>query len=192
MIAAFFAEVMYDVVRNFRRLKVSVNKKLDSVTNNEIENTDLYKILFLWLSMRFDLKDHNLLQNHTSFEDLEKYRENWGALDDNLQLKESFAPWMFYLIKDESDEYAEIIHALNTKAKTYLRTNTLKTTRDELIENLKAEDIDVEKVPGSEIGLYLCKRKNVFITKPYKSGDFEVQDGGSQTIAPFMQLEPGL
>ena len=157
----FFAEVLYDIVRNFRRLKVSVNSKLDKVENSELESSDFYKILFLWLVLKYDLKDHNLIQGHTSIEELSEFAENWKELKSDLQIKESMAPWMFYLLKDESEDYAEIVEALNSKTKTFLRTNTLKTTRDALIEDLKSEEVEVEKIPDSEIGLYLTKRKNV-------------------------------
>src|SRR5690606_16783159 len=40
--------------------------------------------------------------------------------------------------------------------------------------------------------LVLRERKNVFITKAFKDGLFEVQDGSSQQVARFMKIAPGL
>ena len=76
----------------------------------------------------------------------------------------------------------------------YLRTNTLKTKVEKLIQDLKAEKIIAEKIAGSLAipdGLCLRERKNVFATQAFKRGDFEMQDAGSQFIAPLLQVQPG-
>jgi len=47
-------------------------------------------------------------------------------------------------------------------------------------------------VPDLPDGLQLIKRQNVFGTKCFRAGLFEVQDGASQMVAPFLQVEPGM
>ena len=42
-----------------------------------------------------------------------------------------------------------------------------------------------------ESAIRLKERANVFTSSSFKQGFFEVQDGGSQLIAPFLQVEPG-
>jgi 16S rRNA (cytosine967-C5)-methyltransferase len=40
--------------------------------------------------------------------------------------------------------------------------------------------------------LLLEERQNIFTRQQFKDGLFEVQDGGSQLIAPFLQVKPGM
>ncbi len=42
------------------------------------------------------------------------------------------------------------------------------------------------------VGIVLEKRKNTFRLPSFKSGFFEVQDGGSQMIAPYLEVEAGM
>lgn len=94
--------------------------------------------------------------------------------------------------KNFSNKWGEMLHNLNQPSKVYLRANRLKTTVDELIKELVAEEILVKKV-RSDIpdALVLAERKNVFATKSFRSGLFEVQDAGSQMIAPLLEPQPG-
>ncbi|MCB0357138.1 MAG: RsmB/NOP family class I SAM-dependent RNA methyltransferase, partial [Bdellovibrionales bacterium] len=55
---------------------------------------------------------------------------------------------------------------------------------------LLQENIETEWIPQSE-ALKLTARKNVFITKAFKEGLFEVQDLGSQKISHFVNPLPG-
>jgi 16S rRNA (cytosine967-C5)-methyltransferase len=77
---------------------------------------------------------------------------------------------------------------LNQEAKVVLRTNTLKTTREELQRKLHEAEIDTFIPAGYPDALVLSKRKNVFTTAAFKEGLFEVQDASSQLVAPFLQL----
>jgi 16S rRNA (cytosine967-C5)-methyltransferase len=49
-----------------------------------------------------------------------------------------------------------------------------------------------EETPLAPDALVLKKRGNIFQTQLIKDGQFEVQDAGSQCIAPFLQAEPGM
>ena len=81
---------------------------------------------------------------------------------------------------------------MNHQAPIYLRTNILKTTTDDLKNQMDSEEISTEKmVVDKDLSLLKVKiRKNVFQTQAFKKGHFEVQDGGSQQIAPFCQVAP--
>jgi 16S rRNA (cytosine967-C5)-methyltransferase len=72
-----------------------------------------------------------------------------------------------------------------------LRVNTLKMGLEELKFKLNEEGVQTVRVPTVETALNLKERKNVFTTEAYKNGCFEMQDGGSQMIAPFLKVEPG-
>jgi 16S rRNA (cytosine967-C5)-methyltransferase len=73
-----------------------------------------------------------------------------------------------------------------------LRVNTLKTSRKELQEQLDAEEIATEAPPQFPDALLLEQRQNIFTRQQFKDGLFEVQDAGSQVIAPFLQVKPGM
>jgi len=90
------------------------------------------------------------------------------------------------------ERWPAILKSLNEPAPVDLRTNTLRVTRDQLIKELAAEEIAAEPLPDLPDGLRLKERKNVFASKAFKEGYFEMQDAASQRIAPFAQVAPGL
>ena len=88
------------------------------------------------------------------------------------------------------------MNALNKPAEVFLRVNTLKTTVENLISELAAEEIECESVVSKDFLFPVCvrlkKRKNVFITQAFRKGLFEMQDAASQQVAGLLQVEPGL
>jgi len=68
----------------------------------------------------------------------------------------------------------------------------LKTSTKHLIEELKHENVESFQVPGFENAVQLEEKKNVFLTSAFKDGLFEVQDAGSQKIAEFLEVKPGM
>jgi 16S rRNA (cytosine967-C5)-methyltransferase len=72
-----------------------------------------------------------------------------------------------------------------------LRVNRLKNTRENVQKSLLEEGIETRLV-GKGDALQLVVRKNVFKTKAFKSGLFEVQDFSSQHVATLLAPEPGM
>jgi 16S rRNA (cytosine967-C5)-methyltransferase len=93
--------------------------------------------------------------------------------------------------KELREKWSEELQALNEEASVVLRVNTLKTTTDELREQLEEEDIFTEVSKEYPDALLLEQRQNIFTRQQFKDGLFEVQDAGSQLIAPFLNVEPG-
>src|SRR5690606_6606943 len=54
------------------------------------------------------------------------------------------------------------------------------------------EGISTDQSENFPEGLTLTERKNIFQSRAFQDGLFEVQDFGSQQIAPFLQAEPGM
>ncbi|HZF99574.1 MAG TPA: methyltransferase domain-containing protein, partial [Chitinophagales bacterium] len=81
---------------------------------------------------------------------------------------------------------------MNRQAAVVLRVNTLKTNLKSLLRQLDDEGITTSRLPDFEDALLLEKRANVFQLPSFKEGMFEVQDAGSQAIAPFLQPEAGM
>ncbi|MGL4631582.1 MAG: RsmB/NOP family class I SAM-dependent RNA methyltransferase, partial [Leadbetterella sp.] len=83
------------------------------------------------------------------------------------------------------------LQAMHMQAPVCIRTNTLKTTKQELSKALSQQNIETTEIPFAQDGLYLSKRQNVFGLAEFKNGLFEVQDAGSQLISEFLDVHPG-
>lgn len=80
--------------------------------------------------------------------------------------------------------------ALNQRAPVYLRVNTLKTTRAQAIEWLAGHNVLAHEVPGLPDALVLGPNKS--LPKALRAdGRLEIQDAGSQLIAPCVDPQPG-
>lgn len=84
------------------------------------------------------------------------------------------------------------LEALNQEASVVLRVNTLKVSRKELQTQLTGEEIETEAPKEFPDALILEERQNIFTRQQFKDGLFEVQDAGSQLIAPYLQVQPGM
>ena len=72
----------------------------------------------------------------------------------------------------------------------FIRANTLKTTRKELMEILAAENITTRECPLPD-ALEVLGTPAIFKTVAFKKGLFEQQDTGSQEIPLFLDPRPG-
>jgi 16S rRNA (cytosine967-C5)-methyltransferase len=106
-------------------------------------------------------------------------------------VRESIPDWLDELGAAElGDAWDAEIAALNRRAPVYLRVNTLKTTRAEAITWLTAAGVECSEVPGLPDALVLPAGKA--LPKPLRGdGRVEIQDAGSQMIAPLMDPQPG-
>lgn len=106
-------------------------------------------------------------------------------------IRVSFPKDLFQCIEEAFGEEKAIQLCLlsNTKAPTTIRTNTLKTTRQALLEKWK-EIYDVSPTLESTEGITFHKRINFFGLPEFKEGLFEIQDEGSQLLAKLVQPLP--
>ncbi|HVB69529.1 MAG TPA: RsmB/NOP family class I SAM-dependent RNA methyltransferase [Acetobacteraceae bacterium] len=81
--------------------------------------------------------------------------------------------------------------ALLAPAALDLRTNLLKTTRDEARAALAAEGIEAVPTPFSPWGLRIAGRRNVTAGAAFRAGLVEIQDEGSQLVALLADARPG-
>ncbi|MCL1125473.1 RsmB/NOP family class I SAM-dependent RNA methyltransferase [Shewanella surugensis] len=94
--------------------------------------------------------------------------------------------------KQLGDKWPQERAALYQAAKRFLRTNTLKTTPDELIKTLAKEQVTTLQVAGVETALEVTSDSALFRTKAFKLGLFEQQDAGSQLVAAALDAKPGM
>lgn len=119
---------------------------------------------------------------------------DFGALKNAPEyVKLNFPKWLRYsLTQSFGDKLFNVMTAMNEQATTDIRVNTLKTTREALKESLRVDGVHMEETKYSPLGLRMEDRKSVFSTKAFNNGEFEMQDEGSQLIAAFTGVEPGM
>lgn len=174
----FVAEGVYDVVRNFRLYSTLAESQ-----------TNFWFITAVWLVVKnTEIPDWQEFK-HVDVPYILAHKE---SLQENLPVYESYPDWLWELGVSELglELWTKQALAMNIQAPVFLRTNTLKTTKERLTAALSAEKIETLSVPGVENALQLSKRENVFQTKLFKDGCFEVQDAGSQLIAEYLDPKP--
>jgi len=142
----------------------------------------------------FLLNKHANLPPWIEFQDLESkvILEKYESVKHIRKISESIPDWLDELAEKElGEKWNREIQALNEEAKVVLRVNTLKTTREDLQTELNENEIFTEVLRDYPDALILQQRQNIFINELFKEGHFEVQDAGSQLIAPFLNVEPG-
>jgi 16S rRNA (cytosine967-C5)-methyltransferase len=217
---AFIAETCYEIVRNYRLYAEILGKEPQTeadfwkligiyiILNFDLENPESQNLPVPVTGKDLHQKIAELKEpeppepttgklvfpDWVEFEGLEPkvVRKKAKNLQTHRQFRESVPDWLDELGKSELGEQWEPTLAwLNRPAEVVLRTNRLKTTRDALQLALTKEAIDTRAV-GDGDALVLQKRQNVFRTKAFKAGLFEVQDYSSQLVAAFLAPEPGM
>lgn len=181
---SFFAEATYEIIRNKRLLEF--------LSETPDLSTDLWVLIGTYLTLK-DYKHPNRIE----FSDIDSEKiKSRLKIQRPLAIEHSVPDWLFELgEKQFLNQWPLILKSLNTPPQIYLRTNTLKTNINQLTLDLKSEKIEVQKIKMS-VGestetLVLKERKNVFATQAFRNGHFEMQDAGSQMIAPLLQAQPG-
>jgi len=80
--------------------------------------------------------------------------------------------------------------AMNERAPLTARVNLLRTTREALLERLRAEGVEARPTPLSPLGLFLETRQNAFALPSFRDGLFELQDEGSQLLGLLVDAPP--
>lgn len=177
----FIAETTYDIVRWYRLF----------IHLTDADEHDFWKLLGAWcLWNNISLPQWNEFRTI----DTRKFQAAYDAIKNDLVIRESIPDWMDELGRKElGDKWEKEIHALNEPAEVVIRVNTLKESRKELQRQLKEEENIITEAPAKyPDALILEQRQNIFTRQQFKDGLFEVQDAGSQAIAPYLQAEPGM
>ena len=182
---SFIAETTYDIVR-WKRLYQEIAE-----VKPPFDRDNLFRLFVVWATLR-----GILLPDWKQFEGkpTRKIKGRFDALSKVRVLRESIPDWLDALGLEAhgKEQWTKELHELNRQAEVVLRTNTLKTSRRDLAQTLKVEDIDTKLAGETPEGLILIQRSNVFTTSAFKSGLFEVQDINSQRVAHYAQVKPGM
>ena len=188
----FFAENVYDVVRWYRTLAYIANT-----------DTDFWRILAVhWLRKGQELPPME------EFIDIDPSILQREARIQSYAVLQSYPDWLYDMALAElGNDWHQCAAAMNNPADVFLRVNALRATPDQVIKALGMDEVLAEKVlteqnPEMRTGvaghnelpwaLRLLERKNVFSTKAFRDGLFEVQDAASQLVVPMLEVEPGM
>ena len=181
----FVAETIYEIVR-WKRLYAEIAEvKAPFVRDN------IWRMFASWAVMRgYDIPDWRQLEGTPE----RKIKGRFDELSKNRVLRESIPDWMDEMgVKELGEEvWTKEIAAQNQQAKVILRTNTLKTTKENLRNILMDLNIETEYLKDQPDALVLKERANVFMNDAFKNGFFEVQDASSQLVAAFLDVKPGM
>ncbi len=181
---AFVAETTYEIVRYYRLYSalLGVEPKTDE---------HFWQLVGIHLLLHTGNEDVLRLSEmrHLRPDDI---RQRAAALRQQRPFRESIPDWLDALGQQQLGErWDETLAWLNRPAEVALRTNRLKITRDALQKRLREEGIET-RPHGSADALVLLRRQNVFASKAFREGLFEVQDYSSQQVVPLLDVQPGM
>ena len=181
----FVAETIYEIVR-WKRLYAEIAE-----VKAPFERDNIWRMFASWAVMRgFEIPDWRQLEGTP----VRKIKGRFDELSKVRVMRESIPDWMDELgVKELGEEiWSKEIAAQNQQAKVILRTNTLKTTKENLRNILMDLNIETEYLESQPDALVLKERANVFMNDAFKNGFFEVQDASSQLVAAFLDVKPGM
>jgi len=113
-----------------------------------------------------------------------------------LAIKHSHPEWLVSQWRERfgEEEAIRLMDASNRIPPLTIRANTLKATREQVVEALQAEEVQTEPTPHSPTGLIvrdLTSSSYLDRLKAMKAGLFTVQDESSMLVAPVLAPEPG-
>ncbi|AWW30777.1 RNA methyltransferase [Echinicola strongylocentroti] len=173
----FIAESVYEMVRWWRLI-------------NEVSpSEDLYHLFGTYW-----LLQGNILPPWHEFEGVkvDTVKRKYEALTSRATLQ-SIPDWLDQMGAELlDDKWDDEINALNEQAQVVLRVNTLKTTREALMNQLQEDGVETYAPKGYPDALVLAKRQNIFRNPAFKEGLYEIQDASSQLVAYALGVEPGM
>ena len=112
---------------------------------------------------------------------------------DYLSVKYSFLPALCEIFVERfgMERTEAMLEAFNRQPPLTLRVNTLKCTREELLERLLAEDLSAEPTPESRSGIYVSGAP-VGSLPEFSEGLFFVQDEASQLCVEALDAQRGM
>ncbi|MDD4820869.1 MAG: class I SAM-dependent methyltransferase [Flavobacteriales bacterium] len=181
---AFIADTVYNVVR-YKRLYMAVMNIEELKTEDD-----------MWAMMAANvILSGGTLPPWEEFYRMSSVKINaaYERVKKIRAIRESIPDWMDELGRTSLPEiWEKEIAALNTQAPVVLRVNTLRTTKEEARKSFIADGVLTREVEGLPDALELTIRKNVFESKAFKEGWFEVQDASSQKVAILLNPQPGM
>lgn len=203
-------EIIYGVIENKYYIDYMIDK-LSKVKTNKMEiyvktllRMGIYQIMFLNSISDYAAVNEtvNLAKKKNSkvsgfingiLRNVIRQKETIGEIKikddiDYLAVKYSYDKWMIrnWMIHFGKDFTKELLEANGQRPSIYLRTNTLKITRDELIEKLEQQNVKAFKVHVVDEAIKVENLKDIENNVLYKEGLFTIQDISSMLVGKVM------
>lgn len=203
-------EMIYGVIENKYYIDYMIDK-LSKVKTNKMEiyvkillRMGIYQIMFLNSISDYAAVNEtvNLAKKKNSkvsgfvngiLRNVIRQKETIGEIKvkddiDYLAIKYSYDKWMIrnWMIHFGREFTEELLEANSQRPSIYLRTNTIKITRDELIEKLEKQNIKAYKVNVVDEAIKVENLKDIENNTLYKEGLFTVQDISSMLVGKVM------
>lgn len=177
---AFVAETTYEIVRWWRWIW--------ELLERSPAPQHYWKAVGVWLFLKeYPLPDWSEFQD-IHFQKIAYLKKKLAPI---RKIRQSVPDWLDELGWNElGEQWEATLQKLNEPAQVVLRVNRLKTNVNTLVALLQKENIIAQ--PYLDDALILPKRQNVFATKAFKDGLFEVQDFSSQQVAPMLDVKAGM
>lgn len=206
-------ELIYGIIEN----KYYLNYIIDKLSKIKSKKMSTYVKISLWLGIYQilfldSIKDHAAVNESVNL--IKKYDKKSSGfvnailrnvlrqkdsimeikdkeIKDELSIKYSYNPWIVEKwIKDFGQEFTEdLLDANAEKPNLYIRTNTLKISRDELIDKLSKQGIKCTKVNGIDEAIMVQNLKNIEGNELFKLGYFTIQDISSMLVGKIANPE---
>jgi 16S rRNA (cytosine967-C5)-methyltransferase len=202
----FATELIYGVVENKYYIDYIINKlskikvKKMSTFVKTILRMGTYQILFLdsisdyaavdesvKLAKKYDKRSsgfvnailRNEIRNKETIKNIDEKDEVKA-----LSIKYSYNPWMVqnWIEKFGIDFTRDLLEENSKKPNLYIRVNTTKTTRDELIEKLTKIGVECSKISFIEEAVEVKNLKNIENNELFNQGLFTIQDISSMIV----------
>jgi 16S rRNA (cytosine967-C5)-methyltransferase len=181
---AVFSDTVYDLIRWWRPLWFIIE------TEPTHEEKDLQKLITIYLfSKKGDLP---ALQRNQGV-DATHLMQRIQITKNSRALRESIPDWLDNVgAKELGSRWESVLAALNKNPPLVIRTNTLKTTPQQLLALLRKEGITADPLEGNPEALLIKEKRNVFRLPSFNAGLFEVQDAASQMVSRILSPNPGM
>ena len=181
---SFIAETVYDIVR-WKRLYSEIAE-----VKAPYSRANLFRLFAVWATLRgITIPDWKQIEPVPT----RRIKGKFDELSKIRKYRESIPDWLDDLgLEVLKKSWDNEIAALNKQAPVVLRANSLRTTPKNLRDTLADQEIDTIIPKGYPDAVQLVERKNVFTSKAFKDGFFEVQDASSQRVARYLDVSPGM
>lgn len=180
---ALIAETVYGVLRHLRRLNWALNCSETFSTEQIADCIRAWWLLtgnHLPKSLRGGIPPRRVL------------KARWDN-PPTRAIRYSIPDWLDrYGVEQCGKRWEQYLAAFAEPPRITIRTNTLKTTREGLLQVLAQRGIKAHHNPLAPDAITLDEHFNIFTLEEFHKGWFEMQDAASQAISYLLEVEPGM
>ncbi len=200
-------KILWGVIRNYAKISFFLQAQEITKKNAHLwvscylilaENADVQSLeLELYNNSKYALESLSA-EDKSTLESIHQESINQDSLnlEENIHVNLEVPKWVYTRLLAHEDimdkvEIHKLLADLKIENSTYIRTNTLQTSKKELMEELAGEQIiptDMEDSPYSNTSLKILGNYQLTHMQAYKNGLFDIQDHNSQLISALIPV----